>query len=271
MNTILEFGFHVAIRQSVLLASIGLSVSMLEKLITRRHFADDGLLSWNVSRHRQTWTMEGRTGALFGSLLSYRSYVALLGLILAATLLMPLGITRYWLFPILTLIVLGSLLLSGIRNPYGLDGSDQMNLVLFSAAFLSSFAAAESVGEKACVWFVALQSCASYVIAGVAKLVSPDWRSGKALIGILSTNGYGNQTVYEVLRRKTWLAAVLCWGVIVFECTFPVVLFAGPVTATAFLLAGVAFHGGIALIMGLNNFFWAFIAAYPAVFVCALR
>jgi hypothetical protein len=26
---------------------------------------------------------------------------------------------------------------------------------------------------------------------------------------------------------------------------------------------GLAFHGGIALVMGLNNFFWAFSAAFP--------
>jgi hypothetical protein len=39
---------------------------------------------------------------------------------------------------------------------------------------------------------------------------------------------------------------------------------ASPVTCALVLVIGISFHVGIAVTMGLNNFVWSFISAYPA-------
>jgi hypothetical protein len=56
--------------------------------------------------------------------------------------------------------------------------------------------------------------------------------------------------------------------VIVFECTFPLAILS-PRLALVFFGAGIAFHVGIAAVMGLNNFVWPFIATYPAVYIAS--
>ena len=61
----------------------------------------------------------------------------------------------------------------------------------------------------------------------------------------------------------------MAWSLILWESCFPLLLVAPRPLAILFLLMGIAFHGGAALFMGLNTFFWTFVATYPAVIHCA--
>jgi hypothetical protein len=63
------------------------------------------------------------------------------------------------------------------------------------------------------------------------------------------------------------LILVLSWLVIVWECALPVV-WVKPTWAPVYLLIGAFFHLGNFLIFGLNRFFFAWIAAYPALLFC---
>ena len=69
----------------------------------------------------------------------------------------------------------------------------------------------------------------------------------------------------DVLRllglRHVALAA--SWLVITLECGFPAALVA-PELAIALLTIAGTFHVGNALVLGLNRFVWAWLAAYPA-------
>jgi hypothetical protein len=59
----------------------------------------------------------------------------------------------------------------------------------------------------------------------------------------------------------------MCWAVIAFECGAPLLVFGGAHGIVLLIVCGTAFHVGIAIVMGLNNFVWAFTAAYPALFM----
>jgi len=105
------------------------------------------------------------------------------------------------------------------------------------------------------------------VVAGTAKAISPIWRGGDAMIGVLSTEGYGVPSLGAKLARHRNVARLLCWSVITFECGCPLLLVAGTPGSVVLIVAGLVFHVGIAALMGLNVFLWRFAAAYPAVFM----
>ena len=118
------------------------------------------------------------------------------------------------------------------------------------------------------LWFIAAQSVLSYFSSGVAKLVSPVWRSGDAIVGILRTETFGNPKLATFLKDRPAAAKSLCWLTILFECCFPIVLVVPSPYPWFIVAAGLGFHVGVALVMDLNAFVWAFLATYPAILFC---
>jgi hypothetical protein len=116
-----------------------------------------------------------------------------------------------------------------------------------------------------CPWFIALQSVFSYLAAGVAKAVSSQWRSGECVLPILRTTAYGQRKVASILAGSEHFPRLAGWATIIFELSFPTVLFGFRPAVLGLLIAGVMFHAANAVLMGLNCFFWAFLAAYPAI------
>ena len=115
------------------------------------------------------------------------------------------------------------------------------------------------------IFFICFQALLSYFTSGFAKLVSPIWRGGEAMIGIVDTVSYGNKVFARLLVKNATLSKLLCWSVIIFECAFPLLAFTGVQTTIIFIVTGIIFHLSIAIFMRLNNFFWTFIATYPAI------
>jgi hypothetical protein len=185
--------------------------------------------------------------------------------LVAAVLLVVLPIGVGPVRMVLVLVVLAVSVLLVIRSQYGHDGADQLSLLCFVA-----FAIAESTGQLVPVlWFIAGQSALAYLTAGVAKLASPVWRSGRALPEILRTEAYGNTAAYVLVKDKAALAALGTRSVIVFECLFPLALLGNPVVTATLIVSGVLFHAMNVAVMRLHTFFWSFIATYPAVVYCA--
>jgi len=152
------------------------------------------------------------------------------------------------------------------RHRYGgEDGADQMlsilTTTLAACLLLSSVEGVKAAG----LYFVGAQACLAYVTAGSAKLVSPQWRSGLAIRGILSTRTYGLRPLASQVQKSPCLALAMCWGVIAFESTFIFAPILPPVALLALLGVAALFHACVALTMGLNGFFWSFLAAYPAI------
>ena len=164
-------------------------------------------------------------------------------------------------------LVFGRYLYS-LRSRYGLDGAYQATMIMLVAAILASLASPDSFAYRACIWLICIQNILSYFIAGVAKVVGPLWRDGSALHLILSTDTYGCQQISIWLQRHLWLSRCLTWSVVFFEILFPLVLFLPLWGMLTILAIGFTFHLGTAYLMGLNTFFFSFVAMYPAVIYC---
>ena len=155
-----------------------------------------------------------------------------------------------------------------IRNVYGLDGLDYMNLIVFSGAFIGVMFSELHFIQLVSLWFITLQYCLSTIIAGCAKIISKSWRSGTALTGIMSTAAYGNQRLHHLLINHGKLAKSLSWFIILFECVFSLIFLVDLPVAYVLVVLGIAFHAMIFISMGLNNFFFAFLSSYPAILYC---
>ncbi|MEO0990026.1 MAG: HTTM domain-containing protein [Pseudomonadota bacterium] len=147
-------------------------------------------------------------------------------------------------------------------GPYN-GGSDRMALLM-----LACLAAARlwptMAGQELAFAYLALQLMLSYLIAGWVKIVNPEWRSGRALRDVFQFSVY---PVSKDLRRLAeWprLMFAASWMVMLFELAFPLSLLNPLALAMALGLAAM-FHLSNALFLGLNRFFWTWIAAFPSI------
>lgn len=104
--------------------------------------------------------------------LKYPNYVVLVGVQGVCALLL---VTRLAgpVTPLLVSIILVVRLLANLRNPFGLDGSDQMHVVLF-AGLTFYYLVPDPFAKSVALWFIGAQLLLSYLSAGFAKLISSD-------------------------------------------------------------------------------------------------
>lgn len=251
------------------LAAVAVVIDCLEVLANRREYAPGGIYNHEVLRTSHAWMLEGAPAAVLGTLFRYPNYLGLVAVQLLAAVLL-LSHVHPALAPALITLVLLCRLLSHLRNQFGLDGSDQMLVVVFGG--LAVFhAVPEPVAKAAALAFIALQSLLSYLTAGYAKLVSPVWRSGAAIGGILNTTSYGSAFFSRILLGNRLLSWLVCWSVLVFECALPLLVLFGMKSALVFVGVAAAFHLSVAVMMGLNSFLWAFSATYPCLLFLAAK
>lgn len=160
--------------------------------------------------------------------------------------------------------VFAALCLLQFRLVVGLDGSDQIQIILWATLAILSVNGPPALSTIALA-FLTAQLVASYLVAGIAKLGASSWRSGEAVHAILATRQYGLPIVRKLLRRKG-IALTMAWSVIVFEVLGPLALLAGRTGTLGFLAAALGFHLINWGVMGLRSFALAFPATYPLVF-----
>lgn len=253
----------------VLLASVvGLLLTTFEDICRADVFGRRGVLSWTVLRTvRQPWRTPC-VSRLLDLVFQTRSFEIVLQLhvfvllSLAASLVAgaPDALCAILAFASLVLI-----LLHNVRSIFGLDGAHHMNVVILTAGTLFYVNPPGSLGQTYCLAYIAAHAVLAYFVSGVAKLLDGTWRRGLALVGILGTKIYGHAWLSGVLRRHRLLSWMGCWLVIGFESVFPLALLSNEPVLAGALLLGAAFHAGTAVFMGLNNFFFAFVATYPAI------
>lgn len=244
---------------SVRLVAVGLAITGAELIADRRAFTACGPFGPRV--------FAALRGANPPNLLAGPRgiFVVAAVQVLAATVLVAFG-------P-MSLIGRSALVALGItttlirrRRVIGGDGAEQMSDIVLISALLAVLPVPGDGRITLAVVFIAAQAVLSYFTAGVAKLVSPMWRSGRALPAILSTYAYGLAPVSRIMGSRPTIGFVLGWVVILFEILFPLVLIAPPPVAIAALGVGLTFHLGCAVLMGLNSFVWPF----PATYTCVL-
>lgn len=151
-------------------------------------------------------------------------------------------------------------------------GSDFMTVVVLSGILIAQVAAflvGPVLAWKAGLWYITIHTMSSYFLSGSVKLLSSDWRNGRALPYFLDGAVYGPLHANSIFRKKP--VAILCsWTFILWECSFPLVL-AGPAWAFAWCGGAVLFHFLVFWHFGLNRFFWAWLASFPAIIYCSAQ
>jgi hypothetical protein len=255
---------------TVMLASTGVFIASVEYLTLNGEFADGGLFSWEVLRTISRATLCLGTGRPRRVIAHSLFVPAVLGArTFAALLLVVLG-HNHALGTACVLTILAASLVMYWRAPLGLDGSDQMSIILFVAVAIHKLFPGDFHIARASLWFIAAQGCLSYFVAGIAKVISPTWRSGEAVRRILGTRTYGTRTAAAFVSGRVGVCAALSWLLMLFECAFPLALAFGKTGFAVFAILGILFHIINAVTMGLNTFVWAFVATYPAIHFCAV-
>jgi hypothetical protein len=239
------------------------AVSTLEWVANAELFGKDGLLSWRVLGVRP-----GRAfrSPLLRELLWKRSMMTILPLRLAAVGLLVASGRPALVCVSLVVIVATSWALT-LRCWLGSDGADQMGQVVAFGGILVSagWLLGSDLTAVAGVVLIAGQLTLAYVTAGISKLASAEWRSGQALVGIMSTYAYGHPRAARVVTGPPWIPKCACWLVMTAETAFPLAVVTSRSALLTFLIVLLFLHLLNAALMGLNLFTWAFVAAYPSV------
>ncbi|MCA1845618.1 MAG: hypothetical protein LC792_20975 [Actinobacteria bacterium] len=250
-----------AMRASGVLVGAGAILSSLEWMALRKELRPDGALPWKLTGSRR-FLLEHPALQRLLSRLYEPPYVLVLILARAASAaaLVAMAIADVGLLAPFAALGLSTMLLH-YRHPYGLDGSDQVTVIISIGLAVGLALGVESLALA----FVAAQAVLSYFIAGVSKLGGPVWRDGTAVPAILSTRTYGHPPLGALLVELPLIGRGLTWSTVAFESLFPLALLAPIEVLLAFLVFGAMLHIGTAVTMGLNVFAWSFIATYPCI------
>jgi hypothetical protein len=251
-------------RVTGLVLGAGLTISTLEYLANLRQCGDDGLYSWNIWKETK-FRKRPRLKSLTYPLFDVPGVVAVL---LARLAMIALLAFQLWLGNPLDAVLLTALVATqfyvNFRFPVGKDGSDQMSNIVLIMLFLMAWFPGRPLIVNACTVFIAFQALASYLTSGVAKLISPYWRSGDIILGVLSTETYGSPLAASVLREHKIVRRTMNYATIAFESLIFITLLL-PYPYNVYSLAvPLAFHLGCSFLMGLNVFPFAFAATFPA-------
>jgi hypothetical protein len=247
---------------TLIILSLGLIIVSIEDVKSWSVFSSGGLLSWKVGRLNSKWSK------YLDWLFNETRFKKILYLKLAASCALFVLAVLNVISPLLLCFIFLCHASVAIRSSYGLDGAYQMYFITLLALSIGSLSSVGSRISELCLWFIACELMLSYFIAGFAKLISPIWTKSYALSMIFSTRSYGHYNMHQWIIKNNIMAVFLCWGVLIFETFFVIILFLPMPYAIFFCVIGCCFHLFNALFMGLNDFLFSFLAAYPALFYC---
>ncbi len=188
----------------------------------------------------------------------YERYLFIVRFFLA--LLLIAGVQTSWVVWLLLLV--GLAILHRFQGPYN-GGADRMSLLILCSLCLVNVTSMQYWKEVA-FGYLALQLVLSYFISGLVKVVNPDWRSGRALCDVFLFSVYPASESFRQWSSWPRLLCLMSWGVMLFELLFPVSLVSSMSLMIALLIAAI-FHLANVFLLGLNRFFWIWIAAYPSI------
>jgi len=255
----------------VAIAGVGATISTLEWISNRQQLQDGGLYCWEIVGSRPLAVGNRIQARVAQQTLKYESYLGILWTRLGAVVSVPVAVwTGSYIATVLSLLlVVLTTLVMNVRSIYGMDGSDQMTTQVYGALLLG-YLPHTALALNAALWYIALQACLAYFTSGIAKAISPVWRAGGTVYRIFNTRTYGYEPVARFLKDRPRLNKFLDWSGFGVESIFPLALVVGFPAVLVFIAWGIAFHAMNALVMGLNSFFWAFCATYPAIVYVAV-
>jgi len=230
-----------------------------EFLRLRPTFDDHGI--WRLNELKEDYS---RLPSFIRQILIYifrpNHFVALLLIRLLAAIAL-----LFWSSPYLLLFLFASTLLIGIRwRGVFNGGSDYMTLILLMALSAATLLRNYRLVVLGAFYYVTVHFVASYFVAGLVKVLRPNWRSGKALKEFLQSPIYYCPTWLQSLCKNKSMTILMSWSVMLFELTFPLCLLGGPYAAV-FIGLSFAFHLSNFYFLGLNRFVWSWAACYPII------
>ncbi len=237
--------------------ALAAAVAALELLVARHALGDAGVFAWPVLR-RELAGAPHPVRVLADRVLSYRGTLGLLALQLGAALTLP------WIdHPAPAWLVVATSLAISIRFRGSYNGGSDAMLIIVALAVALARTAPGLPLARAGLAYAAAQLVLSYVVSGVAKLADPAWRDGRALPILVRLPHYRVPAWAAALLGRASIARAAAWGMLAFECGFPLAL-AHPMACAILLAVGAAFHLANAVVFGLDRFLWTWLAAYPA-------
>lgn len=251
------------------LIALAIALQTLELLALRGAVEDEGVWDWRILK-AEFEIFPSFFRWILARILSWPGFVCFLGIRLVAAAVV-LAVPSELLSPAWMIFLFLSTMLISLRWRGTFNGgSDYMTLIItLSLSIAQAFAGHPRI-VKACLGYIAIQSCASYFIAGLVKIKSPNWRSGRALAAFIATPGYDSPQTVLGLVKNPWFALAASWAVIGLECSFPAAL-SSPGLCLAFAGTAFLFHLANVYVFGLNRFLFAWAASYPALYWLASR
>jgi hypothetical protein len=250
------------------IGSVGVAISSLELIVSRRDIGPAGLLGAEVQLARARWLVRTRLRALIAVLRAPTGALLVLVARLAAAALLIGGAGQFEVARIATLTVAVTTVLLRLRSPIGIHASGSMVMVTFTAGALGLLVGTDR-SMRAALLFIALEAALSYFVAGSSKLAEPRWRHGQAIPLIAGTLMWGSRREALYLQSHPVAGLALGWLTILGECCVPLALVVPPPVSVAILVCAGTFHVVTAVAMRLNAFVWAFISTYPAILFCS--
>ena len=227
-------------------------------------FGPDGLMPWAA--------LAGQRGRPRLGRIRRRMSVALLRAILivqlAAAIALAAGGALDLTICCLVVLIASHAALIMLSGEFWADGAAKMGMIAMAGALIVAIAvrARDPALALAGVLVAGGQLTLCYAVAGWSKLAVTAWRDGSELRRVMAGEIWGHPAAARMIRRRP-LALAASWGVMLVEAAFPFALLAPLPWLAAALGAMLAFHVATAVVMRLNLFPWAFVAAYPAVVV----
>ena len=238
---------------------LSLTISSVQNISNSAAFGPHGLFAWRFLKYAYRekgleWAgldiPFGRTGFILLNLLR-------LGLLAA-------GFANAFLPMVLPALLLISAILY-IRAFPPMSAADQLNTILLFCLVPSAWSASPAL-RAVSLCAIAGQVLFCYFSNGLLKSIAPGWWKGSHLKILLQTGNYSRKGIAG-LAAKTGQPVFRLLGtvIVIWELSAVIVPFLPAALLWTFLGIGVLFHLTIAVVMGLNTFFWSYLSAYPAI------
>lgn len=245
------------------LTSLSLCVQTVELLLLKPLYSNSGIWSWSKVAPEFEF-LPALPRKLLDFILRYPQFDVMLWV----RLLSAAGVSFYPHPLILTFLFLSTLLISVRWRGTFNGGSDFMTLsVLFALSVAQCFADIPVI-TRGCLWYIGIQACTSYFLAGVVKVKHTSWRQGYAIPAFIDSSIYGPLPALSRFYHSRTVGLGMSWFILAFECLFPLALWS-PSSCAFFMATALVFHVGNFYVFGLNRFVFAWAATYPALYYCS--
>jgi hypothetical protein len=259
------------LRLILLIINFQVVISSLEALVNIKIYRPGQLFSWvYIKRANKLLTLNPLFEKTFNTLFDYPNIIFFTAIKLSLSILLVIFLCTGKPIHLLVLTITIMSVLTGLRNTYGTDGSDQLTNIIMLTICIAMLPGLSGSGKTIAICFIAFQAELSYVTSGAYKFISPGWKNGDYLRDILSTASYGNKYAKKFFDSIPISYIIGSFCIIFGELLFGLCFLFPPDLCLVTLAIGILFHFSVALIMGLNTFLWAFVSTYPAIYFITL-